>query len=576
MSDIEYEDDYSPYMRARKQRQALLHLAITAATVVVFASLTYAFPDLANLRPWSGEKDDLPLATLGWKEGTLPAWAGAGSLYGRDDTEHESSRERVADELGSSVAANLGGDHAKRPPKAVHTTHEKLTIDPADYEGIEVEIQHVEVLTPFFESLRRTALGETGATTRIVHYGDSSIATDLITHTMRRHLQLRFGDAGHGFVLVAKGYMPYRHRDLTHSASREWSVYEIVRNADADGLYGYGGVQIRGRPRAWARFGTDDSTPVGGSLSRFEIWYQGFPQGGDVRYTVDDGETQEFSTRTETTEDGVKVIEVPDGPHEIDIRFGGGGQLRVYGVVLERDVPGVVYDSIGLVGARAARLLNFDAEHIRRQIARRDVRLLVLGFGGNEASDNIRQSSYEEDYIKVIRRMRGDHENLACLVFAPLDQAERDRFGKVETMPSIPRIVEAQRAAAAREGCAFFNTWEAMGGSGSMGRWYRSRPRLALGDFRHATPRGYEVIANLFYKAILKAFAGYLAEHPVSPAPAAAVDSALAQPAAAPVSASEKHLPKKPKKKKLDHEADDPQSSGAASDETVESVPPTP
>ena len=66
------------------------------------------------------------------------------------------------------------------------------------------------------------------------------------------------------------------------------------------------------------------------------------------------------------------------------------------------------------------------------------------------------------------------------------------------------------RSGAADMGCAFYNTFEAMGGAGSMQRWFRSRPRLASGDFRHATPAGYEVIASLFYKAILKGFAAYL------------------------------------------------------------------
>ncbi|MBW2547381.1 MAG: hypothetical protein JRE82_09150, partial [Deltaproteobacteria bacterium] len=45
----------------------------------------------------------------------------------------------------------------------------------------------------------------------------------------------------------------------------------------------------------------------------------------------------------------------------------------------------------------------------------------------------------------------------------------------------------------------------------AMRRWYKARPRLAMGDFRHATPAGYEIIGNMFYKAILAGFAGYLA-----------------------------------------------------------------
>jgi lysophospholipase L1-like esterase len=96
------------------------------------------------------------------------------------------------------------------------------------------------------------------------------------------------------------------------------------------------------------------------------------------------------------------------------------------------------------------------------------------------------------------------------LIFGPLDQARRDQYGRIRTMETIPHIVKAQRAAAAAEGCAFFDTYQAMGGEGAMENWYRSRPRLAMSDFRHATPAGYEVIGNMFYKALLKGFAEYL------------------------------------------------------------------
>ena len=51
-----------------------------------------------------------------------------------------------------------------------------------------------------------------------------------------------------------------------------------------------------------------------------------------------------------------------------------------------------------------------------------------------------------------------------------------------------------------------------MGGENAMRRWYKARPRLAMGDFRHATPAGYEIIGNMFYKALLAGFADYLSD----------------------------------------------------------------
>jgi lysophospholipase L1-like esterase len=523
MSDPK-QKELSAWETARHTRDALRHLGAAVLTLALLSVITYGFPDLESARPWvPGEP--IPLSRLfdKWGEQELPGWAGAGASYSTSPR----SEEEMAEQLGDTVAANLGEAAGQRDPmpSAPAPGRPMVAIDPQEHAGIEVELVDPtgRGMAPFYEALYRTARGGAGALTRVGHWGDSSIATDLITHTVRRKLQLRFGDAGHGFILLSKGYLPYRHRDIDHSASRNWMLREITRNHDPTGQYGYGGIQFRGRPGAWARFATSDDTPVGGSVSRFGIYYQKHRRGGIIRYRVDRGDWHEIATRQSETTHHVTQVPVVDGAHELEVRFGGGGQPRIYGVTLERDHAGVVYDSLGLVGARANRLLYFDEAHIEEQIRQRGLNLVVLGFGGNEASDRIQREAYERNMLRIIERMRAGREDLGCLVFAPLDQAKLNNRGRVVTMETVPRIVAAQRAAAAASGCAFYDTFAAMGGEGSMRRWYRSRPRLALGDFRHATPAGYEVIGNMFYKALMRGFAGWLEQHPNGPddAPAA-------------------------------------------------------
>lgn len=478
---------------------ALKELSIVAAMLVTLCAVPYFIPSLEGHRAWTMQ-DPLPLSTLFVNGEAVPEFAGSGG----------GGASPAADEsLGGAVAANLGEEDEPTPEGP------RIHINPREYEGIEVRIEDVtgRGMTPFYEALRRTALAEDDAEeamTRVAHYGDSSIATDLITSTIRRRLQRRFGDGGHGFMLMGRGYLAYRHRDIEHRASDEWSLREIVRRHDSSGRYGYGGVQFRGRPGAWSRFGTTEGNATGGTVNRFEIWYQRHRRGGDIHYSVDRGPRVTVHTRQAETTDDVERIDLETGAHALEVRFGGHGQPRLYGVVLENVGHGVVYDSLGLVGARAARLLNYDADHIASQLERRGTNLLILGFGGNEASDRIRRERYQADFEAVIERMRGNREDLACLVFAPLDQAERTERGRIESLETMNDIVAAQRAAAEEKGCAFFNTWRAMGGEGSMGEWLRARPRLAMSDLRHATPAGYAVIGNLFYKALLAGFADFL------------------------------------------------------------------
>ena len=68
---------------------------------------------------------------------------------------------------------------------------------------VPVEDRTGHALDAFFTRLGRTDRREPGAVTRILHYGDSTVASDYISGTARRRLQARFGDAGHGFILIA-------------------------------------------------------------------------------------------------------------------------------------------------------------------------------------------------------------------------------------------------------------------------------------------------------------------------------------------------------------------------------------
>ena len=515
--------------RIHEQLTPLQHLITVVVFMFAACTLTYVVPPMQGLRPWIPSEEDFPIVRLFKRWGEIPAFAGHGGSY-RSTTGTESGNERLAESVGETVAANLGSKPIVAP---LTETDGGPIIDPAEYAGISVRIEDPSGrgMRAFYEALEKTALGDKGAITRVGHYGDSSIATDLITSTLRQNLQARFGDAGHGFILAAKGYIPYKHRGVQQSSNPEsWELREVVRRQDRNGRYGYGGVQSRAMRGSWARIGTARRGEFGTQVSRFDIYYEEQPRGGKFSVRIDKEEREIVSTKADALGDGVHSIEVPDGPHSIELRYQRGGPVDFYGVALEREGPGVVYDSLGLVGARANRLLNFDEAHIRRQLEQRGTNLIVLGFGGNEASDDRTEEIFYEDYMKVLRQMRQGRDDLACLVFAPLDQARRTR-GRIRTLPTIPLIVAAQRRAAFDSGCAFYDTWQAMGGKDAMRRWYKAHPRLAMGDFRHATPAGYEIIGNMFYKALLAGFADYLSGE-TSSAPASPASSTASAPEA--------------------------------------------
>src|SRR5580700_4027079 len=82
-------------------------------------------------------------------------------------------------------------------------------------------------LDQFFAALRRAdGAGQRPtpqAIVRVLHYGDSPTTADSITADVRKLLQSRFGDAGHGFLLIAKPWEWYGHNGIDLDA-KGWKI----------------------------------------------------------------------------------------------------------------------------------------------------------------------------------------------------------------------------------------------------------------------------------------------------------------------------------------------------------------
>jgi hypothetical protein len=113
----------------------------------------------------------------------------------------------------------------------------------------------------------------------------------------------------------------------------------------------------------------------------------------------------------------------------------------------------------------------------------------------------------------VIRRVKTAVPNASVLVMSPMDRGQRDSTGQITTVPTLPRLVGIQRRVAAEMECAFFNTFEAMGGEGTMGRWYLSQPRLVSADFMHPLPGGARKVGVLLDQALESGYRQYQARH---------------------------------------------------------------
>jgi lysophospholipase L1-like esterase len=359
-----------------------------------------------------------------------------------------------------------------------------------------------DVLKPFYQSLWRTEARQSGAVTRILHYGDSPTTADSITADVRTLMQERFGDAGHGFVLVAKPWAWYGHRGVDISG-KSWLIEAASQTRAKDGYHGLGGVNFQGGT------GASSHLVLREEHSRMEVQYLRQPGGGEL--TVKAGGA--VIARIET--DGEKrpafeEVEIPADVRAIDLTV-ERGPVRLFGVSFERNGPGVIYNSLGLNGGQVQSVLrNFEKNQWAEQLRHQRPDLVVVNYGTNESlyADYI-EHSYPSELREVIKRIKAAVGNTSVLIMSPMDRGQRDSSGQIVTPPVLPRLVEVQRRIAAETNCAFFNTFQAMGGEGTMARWYEGSPRLVSADFMHPLPAGAKKVGVLLYQALESGYEQY-------------------------------------------------------------------
>nr|HMR04986.1 hypothetical protein [Polyangiaceae bacterium] len=382
---------------------------------------------------------------------------------------------------------------------------------------IDVEAPPVPILDPsghaldgFFRAVSATLQKKPGAITRVIHFGDSIVTSDYVSGTLRRKLQAELGDAGHGFLLMANAWPAYFHNDVSRFASAGWSVSRIVGPLSPDGLYGLGGVTFRAPPGSRARFGTSKTTQFGNAVSRFTISYLEQPGGGTLRINLDGKHLEDVDTNGSAVRVREKLVRVPDGPHELEV-VTIKGTTRAFGVVMERDTPGAVLDAIGIQGARIRFLDKQDDAHYAEQLKWRKPNLLIYQFGANESGDGFAypMDEYQRTMQDVLRQGKQAVPEAGCLIIGAMDRAEK-KGTALSTMPVIIAIVKEQRIAAEATGCAFFDTFKAMGGSGSMAAWVQRG--LGQADLTHPTGSGSEVLASWIFRALMQEYTAWTAK----------------------------------------------------------------
>jgi lysophospholipase L1-like esterase len=339
---------------------------------------------------------------------------------------------------------------------------------------------------------------------RVLHYGDSPTTADLVTGDIRAMLQKEYGDGGSGFTLIARPWAWYNHRGVEMDGSG-WKIDIAGAGEIRDGMFGLGGATFRGQTGASARWKLKDGR------HRFaEVAYLEQPEGGAFAFEADDQQVGVADTSAEHAGPGFAAFELPEGSTRFSLRV-TSGHVRLYGVEFRKAASGIVYSSLGINGASVTMLSRtFNAAHWAAELRHYQPDLVVLAYGTNESGfPKFVDSTWADEVRLAVRRLRAALPKTSILLMSPMDRGERDEQGEISTLPALLRLVRIEGRIAEESGVAFFNTFEAMGGEGTMGRWYAAQPRMVGADFIHPLPAGGKIVGGLLFRALQDGFTEY-------------------------------------------------------------------
>ncbi len=471
-----------------------------------------------------------PLPTFGTLLATMGLWtcAAGGSTtseesHGASPSTHATTGEEYSS--GEASAPHRDGvspDSQPRPgaPRDTSAAPRLYTDPEPETPGLPVAIQwpSPQASAPLHRALRRAGRGEGKA--RLLFWGASHTASDMFTGVVREALQRRFGDGGHGFVLPVKPWRSYRHRGVVVESSRRgWRTLRIRANSGRDALdhYGLAGVAVESkRVGAWGEVRTAARGSAERTASRFEIWYLQQPNGGSFDVFLDGKKIARVETRGAQRRTGYHVVTAEDAPHALRIRVRSRAPVRIFGVVVEREAPGVVLDTLGINGSRARYQLLWHEGTFLEQVRRRAPDLMVLAYGTNESGDDRPLAAYEADLRRVLGRLREAAPEASCLLVGPSDRplrieeagGEDGERAAWQDRPRTHAVNDVQRKVALESGCGFFDLVAFQGGPLSMVEWAAMTPPYARPDHIHFTRRGYERLGRVLLGALLEGFQG--------------------------------------------------------------------
>ncbi len=373
---------------------------------------------------------------------------------------------------------------------------------------IEFSSEGKALLHKFFE--RANKAESASKPLRILHYGDSQIENDRMTSLMRYRLQMIFGGSGCGLVPAVPLY--FGNPTFKEKIEGEWTRYTGFGKRDTtleDKRYG-----VMNSFTAVPPDSLDDEKSLrfefikGRRASRFssmKLFLHAYDESGQISIQVND---TICDTLTNVFE-GFQVIdyraEVAVKNIQIDFELHNGG--RIYGIAFDANA-GIQVDNLAMRGSSGLEFRRQDSAYLKHMLDFLSPGLFIMQFGGNTVPYIKKTGYYKSSFKRELAYIKSLCPDAALIVIGPADMSRKEN-GKFITWESVEPVRDALRSAALEADYAYWDMYEAMGGENSMDAFVQSDPPLAQADYIHFTPKGANLMTEMFCNSLMVEYSRY-------------------------------------------------------------------
>lgn len=375
------------------------------------------------------------------------------------------------------------------------------------------KIQNDAYLAPFYDKL--TALKKTGSgNVSVAHIGDSHIQADFFSGVIRQHLQLDFGNSGRGLIfpyrLAGKSNEPF---DYKTTSEAKWNYKRNVFYKDSIPI-GVGGYTIytSDTSAAITILLKKDKSVVDYGTSKITIFHERNENNFDFAVFDTSGfEIGYINVTSQSQSRFTSTLVFPKPVSKFIIRVCPRDTLQksavIYGLLLENEQSGLLYNMIGVNGADFVHYNN--SQYFIEQLGTLKPDLVIVSLGTNQAfaGKNFDPEKYYAAIDSLISKVVKTNPGVCVLFTTPGDSFKK--YGKKRVKnPVVKDVRDVIIKYAKDHQMAWWDLYEVSGGYGAMANWYSA----GMADkFRlHFSKQGYEIQGEIFYRAFRESYDNYL------------------------------------------------------------------